>query len=129
MEKQSTQKKFNISFFNRLFGRGEDVALRSSHRGIGTKISQETRVEILKALADETRLSIVQKLIREHGVVASCDILACASVHKLSQPAMSHHFGKLVDAGVIKESKQGTQKLYELDYVLLASAGIDITNI
>lgn len=92
-------------------------------------ISQEQRVEILKALADETRLSIVQKLIREGGTVASCDIIACASVHALSQPAMSHHFSKLVDAGVIIETKQGTQKLYELNCPLLASAGITINRL
>ena len=92
-------------------------------------ITQEQRIEILKALADETRLSIVQKLLREEDTVPGCDILACATVHKLSQPAMSHHFSKLVDAGVVIESKQGTQKLYELNRDLLASAGINTNNL
>jgi DNA-binding transcriptional ArsR family regulator len=48
---------------------------------------------------------------------------------KLSQPAMSHHFNKLVDAGVVSEEKRGTQKLYELNTALLKSIGIDVTKL
>lgn len=88
-------------------------------------MDDEKAVEILKALGDEVRLSIVRKLALEGVLTAGCDILACASVHKLSQPAMSHHFSKLADAGVIRETKQGTKKLYELNTELLASIGID----
>jgi DNA-binding transcriptional ArsR family regulator len=123
---QLAQKEFNATFFKRLFGR--DSTARPVRKTL-PHITEAQRVEVLKALADETRLSIVQKLLHEGGVVASCDILACASVHKLSQPAMSHHFGKLVDAGVIIESKQGTQKLYELNIDLLTAAGITTTNL
>jgi len=123
-----TEKDFTTSFFRRLF-MNNAAEKPNAKRGKSRAITQEQRVEILKALADETRLSIIQKLIREGGIVAGCDITACASVHTLSQPAMSHHFGKLVDAGVIIETRQGTQKLYELNCDLLASAGINTTNL
>ena len=44
----------------------------------------------------------------------------------MSQPTMSHHFNKLVEAGVVVEEKRGTQKFYALNTDLLRSVGIDI---
>lgn len=89
-------------------------------------MDQKQSVVIFKALADETRLSIVRKLVQCDQPTTSCDVVAsCASFHKLSQPAMSHHFSKLVDAGVLKEEKIGTQKRYILDRELLDSIGLD----
>lgn len=73
-------------------------------------MNQGQAVEVLKALADETRLGIVRKLVRERGTVSSAAICSCSSVTQLSQPAMSHHFAKLVNAGVINEQKIGTEK-------------------
>lgn len=86
-------------------------------------------VEVLKSLADETRLGIIRKLVREHGTARSSDICACASVAQLSQPAMSHHFKKLVDAGVLLEHKQGTEKVYSINHKTLVSLGVDITKL
>ncbi|MDB5183247.1 MAG: Arsenical resistance operon repressor [Candidatus Saccharibacteria bacterium] len=84
-------------------------------------------VNIFKALADKTRLDIVRKLAKSSGTVSGCDIVEdCSS---LSQPAMSHHFTKLVDAGVILEQKKGTEKSYELNSALLSSMGIDPSKI
>ena len=84
-------------------------------------------IEILKALADETRLGIIEKIAHEEKSVASCDIVSsCSSFLKLSQPAMSHHFSKLVDAGVLIVEKQGTQNLYRVNTELLLESGIDI---
>lgn len=68
------------------------------------------KVEILKALADDVRLGAVRALARAGGPVPGCEIVgSCAMSTKLSQPAMSHHFNKLVDAGVVSEEKRGTQ--------------------
>ena len=79
-------------------------------------------VQIFKALADQTRLDIVRNLAKKPRDSASCgEVSTCSS---LSQPAMSHHFKKLVDAGVILESKKGTEKIYELNGELLKSIGI-----
>ena len=38
---------------------------------------------------------------------------------------MSHHFGKLVDSGVVIEAKDGTKKIYRLNTALLATVGIN----
>lgn len=86
-------------------------------------------IEVFKALADETRLAIVRKVAQGDDSVASCDICACTSVNQLSQPAMSHHFKKLVDAGVLVEEKRGTQKSYRLNDELLGSIGLTISKI
>lgn len=78
---------------------------------------------VLKALADKTRLDIVRTIVRDRDDTAStAQVRTCSS---LSQPAMSHHFGKLVDAGILLESKLGTEKVYELNSKLLSSVGID----
>jgi len=80
-------------------------------------------VNIFKALADKTRLDIVRSLVKKPDDTASCaEASQCSS---LSQPAMSHHFKKLVDAGVILEQKQGTEKIYELNTKLFATLGLD----
>lgn len=87
-------------------------------------------IAILKSLADETRLSIVQKLVQEGCEVASSDIVSsCASFHQLSQPTMSHHFSLLVRSGVITERKSGTEKIYTLNHSLLTHVGIDPTRL
>lgn len=86
-------------------------------------MSAENTIAILKALADKTRLDIVRALVRDHNDTKSCSEVSAVS--SLSQPAMSHHFGKLVDAGVLLERKVGTEKIYELNSKALAEVGID----
>ena len=87
-------------------------------------------IEVLKALADETRLSIVKKVATAGQPIASCELISsCASFLRLSQPAMSHHFTKLVEAGILREKKQGTQKFYRLNQPLLQRIGIDISKL
>lgn len=79
---------------------------------------------VFKALADQTRLDIVRKLRQAPEDRASCSqVSTCSS---LSQPAMSHHFKKLVDAQVVIEKKIGTEKIYELNHEFLSSLGLDI---
>lgn len=93
-------------------------------------MEQKLQVEVLKALADETRLSIVRKLATTNEPVTSCDIVgSCGSLSCLSQPAASHHFSKLVAAGVIREQKRGTKKVYSLARDTLASIGVDATKL
>lgn len=83
----------------------------------------DAKVVIFKALADKTRLDIVRRLAKSKQPVSGCDIVEdCSS---LSQPAMSHHFTKLVDTGVILEQKKGTEKFYELNCALLESIGLN----
>lgn len=87
-------------------------------------------VEVLKALADDTRLSIVRKLAETNEPVTSCDIVgSCKSLETLSQPAASHHFSKLVKAGIVQERKQGTQKVYSLAADVLESIGLNVSKL
>lgn len=81
---------------------------------------------ILKSLADDMRLSIVRKLAEDHCEESGSTIVSdCATFLQLSQPTMSHHFRRLVQAGVLLERKAGTEKFYTLNYDLLMSIGID----
>lgn len=84
-------------------------------------MADEITVNLLKALADKTRLDIVRELIRQEDC-SSCTKVS--RVSSLSQPAMSHHFHKLVEAGVILEEKEGKEKLYTLNKELLEAKGI-----
>ena len=85
-----------------------------------------TTAQILKSIADDTRLSIIRKLATEPAEVACSEIVKdCSLALRLSQPTMSHHFSKLAQSGVITEKKVGKEKFYKLDYELLSSIGID----
>jgi len=79
-------------------------------------------IAVLKALSDPTRLSLVRQLAASPTHESSCGSLSEKAC--LSQPAMSHHFSKLVGAGVVVEHKEGKQKSYELNRQLLTSCGI-----
>lgn len=85
-------------------------------------------VVIFRALADETRLAIVRKIACSETPTPGCD-LSEDCPQQLSQPAMSHHISKLVEAGVLSEEKHGTKKAYSLRRDILAQAGIDVTKL
>ncbi len=78
---------------------------------------------VFKALSDKTRLDIVRKLYASPCQSSSCTEATGQST--LSQPAMSHHFSKLTEAGVVLERKDGKEKYYELNLKLLEEYGID----
>ncbi len=85
-------------------------------------------VDILKALADETRLAIVRKIACDALPTPGCE-LSSACVQKLSQPTMSHHINKLVEAGILSERKDGAKKSYTLHREALEQIGIDVTKL
>src|SRR5256884_5560078 len=62
-------------------------------------------VEVLKALADPTRLQMIGILKRSAEPVCICDFTAAFD---LSQPTLSHHMAKLRDAGLADVSKAAT---------------------
>lgn len=77
---------------------------------------------IFKALSDETRLKIAIHLAKRREL--SCQELS--RNFKLSQPTLSHHFSKLLAAGVILERKQGQKHYYRINHRLLKSHGVDL---
>jgi len=68
-------------------------------------------VEVLKALADPTRLSMVVTLRKHEEPVCICDLVA---VYALGQPTISHHMRVLRDAGLIESEKRGLWRFYTL---------------
>lgn len=68
-------------------------------------------VELLKALADPTRLQMVGMLKRSSAPVCICDFTAS---FELSQPTISHHMAKLKEAGLVEVSKAGIWAYYRL---------------
>lgn len=95
---------------------------------IGAKKVQtkDPAVRIYKALANPTRLNLVRKLAdRPKG--EDCGELCAKSL--LSQPTMSHHLNKLVEAGIVIESKYLTRKSYMLNRQLLELNGINVNRL
>lgn len=68
-------------------------------------------VDVLKSLADPTRLQIVGILRRATEPVCICDLTA---TFNLSQPTISHHMAKLREAGLIEVMRRGIWAYYRL---------------
>src|SRR6266852_5358411 len=67
--------------------------------------------EVLKALADPTRLQMLLALRAAKEPVCICDFTA---TFDLSQPTISHHMAKLCEAGLVEVSKAGIWAYYRL---------------
>jgi ArsR family transcriptional regulator len=67
--------------------------------------------EILKALADPTRLQMAIALRDATEPVCVCDFTA---TFDLSQPTVSHHMARLRDAGLVEVTKKGIWSFYRL---------------
>ncbi len=80
------------------------------------------KILLLKALADPTRIDILRSVVNQDCQTSCSEVSSCS---QLSQPALSHHFKKLVDAGVLDEEKKGKQKFYCVNKQKLLDAGID----
>lgn len=85
-------------------------------------VMHDETLTILKALADPTRLDIIKQLA---CVSRGTPCSTVRNTSTLSQPTMSHHLHKLVEAGVVLEHKSGKEKSYELNKELLHSHGLD----
>lgn len=68
------------------------------------------KVDIFKALGDETRLKILD--ILSCGEICACDIVE--GLH-LSQPTISHHMKALQQVGLVNSRKEGRWIHYSID--------------
>jgi ArsR family transcriptional regulator len=68
-------------------------------------------VELLRAVADPTRLQMLAILVGARSPVCVCDLTA---TFRLSQPTISHHMGKLKRAGLVSSTKTGIWVHYEV---------------
>ncbi len=67
--------------------------------------------DLLKALADPTRLTIMASLWKAAAPVCICDLTAGLG---LGQSTISHHMAKLKDAGLVDSEKRGIWIHYRL---------------
>ena len=67
---------------------------------------------LFKALADPTRVRIVNMLAAADDGVCVCDLTPHLG---LSQPTVSHHLRKLANAGLLRRRQEGTWAFYSLD--------------
>ncbi|MBM4434217.1 MAG: helix-turn-helix transcriptional regulator [Chloroflexi bacterium] len=79
------------------------------------KLMRADRVEqltdVLKALADPTRLQMVAILREAKESVCICDLTA---TFDLSQPTISHHMARLRAAGLVESDRDGRWCYYRL---------------
>ncbi len=73
--------------------------------------SADPDIQLLQALADPVRLSIVRQLAGADGAVCACDFTECCTV---SQPTVSHHLRVLREAGLVTTERRGTYIYYDL---------------
>ena len=71
----------------------------------------EATAKVFKALADPHRVKIVNLLATSPGPVCVCEFTEPLG---LSQPTVSHHLKKLLDAGLVDREQRGTWAYYSL---------------
>jgi ArsR family transcriptional regulator len=71
----------------------------------------EGTAELMKALADPTRLTMVASLWKSEAPICICDFTAGL---ELSQPTISHHMAKLKEVGLVDSEKRGIWIYYRL---------------
>jgi len=79
----------------------------------------EDTADLLKALADPTRLTMMASLWKAKEPICICDFTAGL---ELSQPTISHHMAKLKEIGLVEAEKQGIWVYYRMRADLAPSA-------
>lgn len=76
----------------------------------------EEFISVYKALADETRLKIIDML--SCGEMCACEIL---EYFNITQPTLSYHMKILTECGLVKGRKDGSWMRYCLNEELVSS--------
>jgi ArsR family transcriptional regulator len=71
----------------------------------------EATAAVFRALADPARVRIVNRLATSDGAVCVCELVEPLG---LSQPTVSHHVKKLLDAGIVEREQQGKWAYFSL---------------
>src|SRR5713101_2951289 len=74
--------------------------------------------DLMKALADPTRLTMLASLWKADAPICICDFTAGLD---LTQPTISHHMAKLKAAGLVESEKRGIWVYYRLNKHLAPS--------
>ena len=88
----------------------------------------EATAGLFKALADPHRVKIVNLLANSPEPVCVCEFTAPLG---LSQPTVSHHLKKLVQAGLLEREQRGTWAYYSLrpDALSGLAAALDLQGV
>src|SRR5215469_9120439 len=77
--------------------------------------THEDVLEMLKALADESRLTLLRLIYKqEHSVGALAERI------KLTEPTISHHLSRLREVGLVTLRMAGNQRYYRVNETGLA---------
>src|SRR2546422_5836912 len=71
----------------------------------------DATAELFKALADPARVRIVNVLATSGEAVCVCNLVEPIG---LSQPTVSHHMKKLLDAGLVEREQRGKWAYFSL---------------
>ena len=71
----------------------------------------DATADLFKALADPARVRIVNTLATSSGPVCICELIVPLG---LSQPTVSHHMKKLLDAGLVTREQRGKWAYFAL---------------
>lgn len=74
---------------------------------------------LFKAVADPTRVQMLHMLTAASAPICVCDFVAA---FELGQPTVSHHLGRLRDAGLVRSSRKGIWTFHELERELSPEA-------
>lgn len=74
--------------------------------------SRNAYLEIFKALSDDTRLAIIEKLIVQE--LCACELQEALNLD-IAQSSLSYHMKILTDAGLILTTREGKWVRYSLD--------------
>ena len=77
--------------------------------------NDEWRVKIFKALADESRLSIVRALHEHHNKMAYAELVDQLNCGKSTA---SYHLKIMQEAGLVTTVRQGQSKIVELNQIV-----------
>jgi ArsR family transcriptional regulator, arsenate/arsenite/antimonite-responsive transcriptional repressor len=106
----------DVNVFARMWGM--QVALPIRERGSCCDVALDIKpaavnaaVDLLRLLADPARLQMMASLQESDQPVCVCDFTAALG---LSQPTISHHMGKLRNAGLVKVTRLGIWSFYEI---------------
>ena len=67
--------------------------------------------ELFRALGDPARVRLVNLIATSGGAVCQCDLIEPLG---LSQPTVSHHMKKLVEAGLVEREQRGKWAYFSL---------------
>jgi ArsR family transcriptional regulator len=72
----------------------------------------EATAAVFRALGDAARVRIINLLATSDGPVCICELIEPIG---LSQPTISHHMKKLVDAGLLEREQDGKWAYYSIN--------------